>query len=217
MTKFTDLAKFIDHTTLLPGTTRSEIELLCKEAKKLGFASVCVNPYWVELCHELLQDTDVNVCTVVGFPLGANTTETKVYEAKDAMQHGAVEIDMVINIGELKAGNDDAVKADIAAVVKACKKKALVKVIIETCLLTDDEKVRACQLAVDAGAEFVKTSTGFSTGGATPEDVKLMKDTVKDLAQVKASGGVRSKEDAMKMLEMGAARLGTSAGSKIVR
>ncbi|AQP54613.1 deoxyribose-phosphate aldolase [Vagococcus penaei] len=217
MTKFTDLAKFIDHTTLLPGTTRSEIELLCKEAKKLGFASVCVNPYWVELCHELLQDTDVNVCTVVGFPLGANTTETKVYEAKDAMKHGAVEIDMVINIGELKAGNDDAVKADIAAVVKACKKKALVKVIIETCLLTDDEKVRACQLAVDAGAEFVKTSTGFSTGGATPEDVKLMKDTVKDLAQVKASGGVRSKEDAMKMLEMGAARLGTSAGSKIVR
>ncbi|MGY3765444.1 deoxyribose-phosphate aldolase [Vagococcus vulneris] len=217
MTKFDNIAKFIDHTMLLPETSEEQIKLLCKEAKELGVASVCVNPYWVPLCHELLNDSGVNVCTVVGFPLGANTTATKVFEAKDAIKNGAVEIDMVINIGELKAGKEDVVKDDIAAVVKACGKKAIVKVIIETCLLTDEQKVKASQLAVDAGAKFVKTSTGFSSGGATVADVKLMKNVVKDLAEVKASGGVRTKEDALKMLELGATRLGTSSGSKIVR
>ncbi|WAA10370.1 deoxyribose-phosphate aldolase [Fervidibacillus albus] len=212
-----DLAKFIDHTLLKADTTVDQIEKLCREAKEFGFASVCVNPYWVPKANEWLNDSDVKVCTVIGFPLGANTTETKVLEAKDAIEKGADEIDMVINIGALKSGDTNTVKADIARVVEAAKGKALVKVIIETSLLTDDEKVTACQLAVEAGADFVKTSTGFSTGGATVEDVRLMRKTVGPNIGVKASGGVRSLEDAKAMIEAGATRIGASAGVSIMK
>lgn len=211
-----NLAKYVDHTLLKPDATRDQIKTLCEEAANYDFASVCVNPYWVSFASELLQGAESKVCTVIGFPLGASTTETKVFETNNAIDNGAGEIDMVINIGALKNKEYDVVEADIKAVVDASHPRALVKVIIETCLLTDEEKVKACELSVAAGAEFVKTSTGFSTGGATFEDVKLMKDTVGDKALVKASGGVRSKEDALKMIEMGADRLGTSSGAKLV-
>jgi deoxyribose-phosphate aldolase len=211
-----DLAKMIDHTNLKASTVKEEILKLTKEAKEYRFASVCVNPTWVELAAQELKGTDVKVCTVIGFPLGANTKEVKVFETKDAIEKGAEEIDMVINIAKLKDGDDDYVESEIAGVVEASRGKAIVKVIIETCLLTDDEKKQVCNLAVKAGADFVKTSTGFSTGGATIEDVALMKQTVGAHVGVKASGGIRSKEDAQAMVHAGAARIGASSGIAIV-
>ncbi|MBO0438572.1 deoxyribose-phosphate aldolase [Vagococcus fluvialis] len=211
-----NLAKYVDHTLLKQDATRDQIKQLCEEAAEYVFASVCVNPYWVKYSSELLADSEAKVCTVIGFPLGANTTATKVFEAKDAIANGADEVDMVINVGELKNKNYDFVQEDIAAVVEASHPKAIVKVIIETCLLTKEEIVKACELSVAAKADFVKTSTGFSTGGATVEDVELMKETVGDRAFVKASGGVRSLEDAQNMIEVGADRLGTSSGIALV-
>ncbi|MEK5232587.1 deoxyribose-phosphate aldolase [Lysinibacillus sp. FSL K6-0232] len=211
-----NFARMIDHTLLKAETTKEQIEKLCAEAKQFNFASVCVNPTWVKQSSELLQGSDVLVCTVIGFPLGANTPAVKAFEAKDAIANGAKEVDMVINIGALKDKNYDLVQADIAAVVEAAKGQALVKVIIETCLLTDEEKVKACELAVAAGADYVKTSTGFSTGGATAEDIALMRKTVGPELGVKASGGVRSLEDMKKMVEAGATRIGASSGVAIM-
>ncbi|TKI70069.1 deoxyribose-phosphate aldolase [Lysinibacillus mangiferihumi] len=213
----TNYASMIDHTLLKAEATKEQIEKLCAEAKEFGFASVCVNPTWVKYCSELLQDSNVLVCTVIGFPLGANTTAVKVFEAKDAIANGAQEVDMVINIGALKDQNFELVQSDIAAVVEAAKGSAIVKVIIETCLLTEEEKVKACELSVAAGADFVKTSTGFSTGGATAEDIALMRKTVGPELGVKASGGVRSLEDMQKMVEVGATRIGASSGVAIVK
>lgn len=212
------LANTIDHTLLKPDAKENEIIKLIEEAKEYHFASVCINPYWVPFAAEHLRRSDVKVCTVIGFPLGSNTTEVKVFETEDAIQKGAQEIDMVINIGLLKSGKDKEVEADIKAVADAThNKNALLKVIIETCLLTEEEKVLACQLAVNAGADFVKTSTGFSTGGATVEDVALMRKVVGDQVGVKASGGVRNKADFEKMVEAGANRIGASSGVKIVK
>jgi len=210
------LAKMIDHTQLKPDTAQEKIEQICNEAKEYGFASVCVNPYWVSFCYDRLKDTDVKVCTVIGFPLGATTMETKAYETKQAIEQGATEVDMVINIGALKSGDYETVKSDIEAVVRATEGKALTKVIIETSLLTDDEKVKACELAKEAEADFVKTSTGFSGGGATVEDVALMRKTVGPDMGVKASGGVRDREGADAVIEAGATRIGASAGMAIV-
>jgi deoxyribose-phosphate aldolase len=209
------IARTIDHTLLKAIATERQVHELCVEAKANGFASVCINPAWVPLCAHELASSRVLVCTVIGFPLGANTTETKAFEAALAVKQGADEVDMVINLGAAKAGDWKAVEEDIRAVVKAAG-KATVKVIIETCYLTDPEKVKACEAAARAGAHFVKTSTGFGTGGATPEDVKLMKKTVGDKLRVKASGGIRSYHDAIKMLEAGADRLGASSGVAIV-
>ncbi|MCW1927077.1 deoxyribose-phosphate aldolase [Bhargavaea beijingensis] len=211
------VASMIDHTLLKPEVTKEQIEELCKEAKEYKFASVCVNPYWVETAASELSGTEVKVCTVIGFPLGASTKETKAFETKDAIGKGAQEIDMVLNIGALKSGDEEAVEADIRAVVEAAAGKAIVKVIIEACLLTDDEKIIACRLSKQAGADFVKTSTGFSTGGATIEDVALMRLTVGDEMGVKASGGVRSLEDLQAMVEAGATRIGASSGVKIMQ
>ncbi|KQC48120.1 deoxyribose-phosphate aldolase [Geobacillus stearothermophilus] len=211
-----NIANMIDHTLLKPEATKEQIVQLCAEAKQYGFASVCVNPSWVKTAARELSGTDVRVCTVIGFPLGATTPETKAFETKNAIENGAREVDMVINIGALKSGADDWVERDIRAVVEAAAGKALVKVIIETALLTDDEKVRACQLAVKAGADYVKTSTGFSGGGATVEDVALMRKTVGDNVGVKASGGVRDRKTAEAMIEAGATRIGTSSGVAIV-
>lgn len=211
-----ELAKMIDHTNLKAITTKKDILKLTKEAKEYHFASVCVNPTWVELASQELKGTDVKVCTVIGFPLGANTKETKIFEAKELIAKGAEEVDMVINIGKLKDGDHDYVESEIAGVVGAAKDKALVKVIIETCLLTDEEKKQACTLAVRAGADFVKTSTGFSTGGATVEDVTLMRQTVGDSVGVKASGGIHTKQEALDMVEAGATRIGASSGVTIV-
>ncbi|AJD91509.1 deoxyribose-phosphate aldolase [Jeotgalibacillus malaysiensis] len=212
-----NIAKMIDHTLLKPEATKEQITNLCEEAAEHGFMSVCVNPYWVKLSSELLQTTDVKVCTVIGFPLGASATETKAFETKQAIEDGATEVDMVINIGALKSGDFDTVKQDIQAVTAAAKGKALTKVIIETSLLTEEEKVKACELAVEAGTDYVKTSTGFSGGGATPEDIALMRKTVGPDLGVKASGGVRSAEDAQAMIDAGATRLGASAGIKIIQ
>lgn len=211
------IQQMIDHTILKPEAKRDEVETLCKEAMEYKFAAVCVNPYHVKFCKEILKDSDVLVATVIGFPLGANTKEVKALETTDAINNGADEIDMVINIGALKDKKYDIVKEDILAVVNAAKDKAIVKVIIETSLLLDDEKVKVCELAMEAGADFVKTSTGFSTGGATLEDVKLMKSVVGDKLEVKASGGVRDLDTAKKMVEAGATRLGTSSGIKITK
>lgn len=211
-----NFARMIDHTLLKAEATKEQIEKLCAEAKQFNFASVCVNPTWVKRSSELLKGTDVLVCTVIGFPLGANTPAVKAFESKDAIANGAKEVDMVINIGALKDKNYDLVQADIAAVVEAAKDSALVKVIIESCLLTDEEKVKACELAVAAGADYVKTSTGFSTGGATAEDIALMRKTVGPELGVKASGGVRSLEDMKKMVEAGATRIGASSGVAIM-
>lgn len=211
-----NIAKLIDHTALKPETTKSQIIKLTEEAKQYNFASVCVNPTWVKLASEKLKDSEVKVCTVIGFPLGASTTETKVFETKDAIKNGAQEIDMVINIGELKNKNDAYVENDINSVVKAAKGKALVKVILETCLLTREEKVRACRIAKEAGADFVKTSTGFSKGGAKAEDVRLMRDTVGKDMGVKASGGIHTRQEALEMIKAGASRIGASAGIAIV-
>ncbi|PHA00979.1 deoxyribose-phosphate aldolase [Bacillus pseudomycoides] len=209
-------AKLIDHTLLKPDAKKEAIVTLCEEAKQHDFASVCVNPTWVETAAEILKGTDVKVCTVIGFPLGANTPETKAFETKDAIAKGATEVDMVINIGALKDKNDELVERDVRAVVEAAKGKALVKIIIETCLLTEEEKVRACELSVKAGVDFVKTSTGFSTGGATVEDVALMRKTVGSDIGVKASGGVRDEKGMDAMVEAGATRIGTSSGVALV-
>ncbi|MEE1130844.1 MAG: deoxyribose-phosphate aldolase [Caryophanon sp.] len=211
----TNYAAMIDHTLLKQDATKEQIEQICAEAKQYVFASVCVNPTWIELAASLLQGTDVKVCTVIGFPLGASTSAVKAFETRDAIEKGATEIDMVINVGELKGGNFDYVQKDIEAVVNAAN-GTLVKVIIETCLLTDDEKVKACELAVAAGADFVKTSTGFSTGGATKEDIALMRKTVGPDLGVKASGGVRSLEDMQAMIDNGATRIGASSGVAIM-
>ncbi|MED4400986.1 deoxyribose-phosphate aldolase [Metabacillus fastidiosus] len=213
----TDLARMIDHTALKADTTKTAVETLCMEAKQFNFASVCVNPTWVELAAELLKGTEVKVCTVIGFPLGANTPETKAFETKDAIDKGAEEVDMVINIGALKDKNDAFVERDIHAVVEAAKGKALTKVIIETSLLTEEEKIRACEIAVKAGADFVKTSTGFSTGGATTADISLMRKIVGPEIGVKASGGVRDLEGAKSLIEAGATRIGASSGIAIVK
>lgn len=213
----TNIAKYIDHTLLKADAKKDQIETLCQEAKEYNFASVCVNPTWVGLASEMLNGTGVDVCTVIGFPLGANTPETKAFETKNAIENGATEVDMVINIGALKSGNIELVEKDIRAVVEAAKGKALTKVIIETTLLTDEEKVTACELSVKAGADFVKTSTGFSTGGATVEDIRLMRKVVGPEIGVKASGGVRNAEDANNMIEAGATRIGASSGIAIVK
>jgi deoxyribose-phosphate aldolase len=211
-------AKMIDHTLLKPEATADMIAQLCFEARKYQFASVCVNPTHVKLCAELLRDTDVKVCTVIGFPLGATATEVKVFETNNALENGATEIDMVINIGALKAGDNQLVARDIREVVTTAHAAgALVKVIIETALLNDEEKVVACLLAKEAGADFVKTSTGFSSGGATVHDVALMRQTVGPDLGVKAAGGIRTHEDAEQLVAAGATRLGASAGVKIIQ
>ncbi|MBI4786535.1 MAG: deoxyribose-phosphate aldolase [Chloroflexi bacterium] len=213
-----DLAKFIDHTLLKPEATPAEIEKLCNEAKEYRFAAVCVNPPYVKQCAQLLRGTDVDIAAVVGFPLGAHTTETKVFEARQAIADGANEIDMVINVGWLKANQDAAVRDDIRAVVEAAHAaNAIVKAIIEAALLTDDEKVRACQLSKEAGADFVKTSTGFGPGGATVHDVALMSRAVNGELGVKAAGGIRNYEQAQAMIQAGATRIGASAGVKILQ
>jgi len=212
-----DLAKLIDHTLLKPEATAHQIEQLCAEALKYSFASVCINPSWVPLCARLCRGSAVRVCTVIGFPLGATSTAAKAFETEQALRDGAQEVDMVINVGLLKSGAYDAVEADIAAVAAAARRsRALSKVIIETALLTDEEKVKACVLASRAGADFVKTSTGFAGGGATVGDVALMRRVVGSAMGVKASGGVRSREDAMAMVRSGADRIGASASVKIV-
>lgn len=208
--------KYIDHTNLKQDATSADIEKLIEEAKTYDFMSVCINPYYVPFAAHLLQDSDVKVCSVIGFPLGATSTASKAFEAAEAIRQGADEVDMVINVGALKAGNDEAVYQDIKAVVDVSG-KALVKVIIETCLLTDAEKVRACELALKAGADFVKTSTGFSTGGATVHDVALMKQTVQDRCLVKASGGIHTKKEMLALIEAGASRIGASAGVNIMK
>lgn len=213
-----NLAKKIDHTLLKPDTTPDQIAQLCLEARKFGFASVCVNPTWIKLCAELLKSSEVKVCSVVGFPFGATLSEVKVFETEQVIKDGATEIDMVINIGALKAGDTELVARDIRSIVEAAHKHAaIVKVIIEVALLTDEEKVIACLLSKEAGADFVKTSTGFASGGATVHDVELMRRTVGPDMGVKAAGGVRTREDAENMVRAGATRLGASAGVKIVQ
>jgi len=211
------LAKYMDHTLLKPEATAADIDRIVSEARQYGTASVCVNPYWVARVAAGLAGSGVKTCTVIGFPLGATSTASKVAETRDATAHGAQEIDMVINIGELKAGNDDAVRSDISAVANAAHEAgALLKVIIETCLLSDEEKRRACKLSIAGGADFVKTSTGFSTGGATTADIALMRETVGPELGVKASGGIRTLEAAEAMIEAGATRLGVSAAASIL-
>lgn len=213
-----EIARMIDHTLLKPDATSAQIKQICDEAKTHNFASVCINPTHVRACAAMLKDAAPKVCTVIGFPLGASSSVVKSYEADAAIQEGADEIDMVINIGALKDGNDELVVDDITGVVETAHSKGkIVKVIIETCLLTDAEKEKACLLAKEAGADFVKTSTGFAGGGATVEDVALMRRVVGAEMGVKASGGVRSYEDALAMVEAGATRLGASAGVKIVQ
>lgn len=210
------LNKYIDHTLLKADATAEQIKKLCAEARQYDFASVCVNSCHVPLAKAELEGTDVKVCCVVGFPLGACFTEAKAYEASLSVERGAEEVDMVINIGAAKEGNWGLVEQDIKAVADACHPKAILKVIIETCLLTDEEKSQACLCAKRAGADFVKTSTGFSISGATPEDVALMRETVGPHMGVKAAGGVRCTEDADKMISSGATRLGTSSGVKLM-
>ena len=211
-----EMEKYIDHTILKADATKKEIDRIIEEAREYHFASVCINPYWVSYAKNKLADSDVKVCTVIGFPLGATPSKVKAFETATAIEDGADEVDMVINIGALKDGQYQIVQNDIEAVVKASQGK-LVKVIIETCLLKDKEKQMACQLAKNAGADFVKTSTGFSTGGATVEDVALMKSVVSDTLKVKASGGIRDQKTALDMIEAGASRIGTSSGIKIVK
>lgn len=210
------LAKYFDHTILNPDATKEDVLNVCQEAKEHDFFSVCVNPYYVALVREALKGTDVKVTSVIGFPLGASASEVKAFEAKRAIEDGANEIDMVLNIAALKNKQYDYVQKDIEAVVKACGEDVLLKVIIETCLLTDEEKIKACSLAKAAKADYVKTSTGFSTGGATVEDVKLMRKTVGPDMGVKASGGVRDAEKAKAVIDAGATRIGASSSVKIV-
>jgi len=211
-----EINRMIDHTILKADAKKEDVMKIIEEAKKYRFYSVCINPTWVALAAKELQGEPVAVCTVIGFPLGANTTETKAFEATNAIENGVDEVDMVINIAELKDGNDEKVQKDIEAVVTAAKDKALVKVIIETSLLTNEEKIKACELAKAAGADFVKTSTGFSTGGATVEDVRLMRETVGPEMGVKASGGIHNAKEAEAMIEAGATRLGASSGVAIM-
>ncbi|CAM3950466.1 Deoxyribose-phosphate aldolase [Alkalicoccus chagannorensis] len=211
------IASMIDHTLLKAETTKEQVLELCEEAAAYSFASVCINPVWVKTAAAALQETDVKVCTVVGFPLGAAAPEVKAFETKQAIADGADEIDMVIAVGQLKSGEEAAVLEDMKAVQAAAEGKALTKVILETCLLTDEEKRRACDLALEAGLDFVKTSTGFSFGAATVEDVALMRRAVGSEAGVKASGGVKSTADAEAMIEAGATRIGASAGIQIVQ
>jgi len=212
------LARFIDHTILKPEATESQIRQLCAEAAQYGFATVCVNPTWVHLCAELLRNTPVKVCTVVGFPLGATLPEVKAYETRRSVRLGAEEIDMVINVGALKSGDYALVERDIAGVAQACREEgAHSKVIIEAALLTDEEKIQACTLSKSAGADFVKTSTGFGPGGATVEDVALMRRVVGSAMGVKAAGGIRSLQDATGMVQAGATRIGASASVKIMQ
>ena len=211
------LAGFIDHTLLKQDATVGQIEKLCDEAAKYHFASVCVNATYAALCAKLLKDTGVKVCCVVGFPLGATLSSVKAFETEQVITDGAEEVDMVLNVGAMKSGNFTLVKDDVSAVVRAAHaKNVLVKVIIETCLLTDEEKVKACQICQSAGADFVKTSTGFSIAGATVEDVTLMRKTVGPDMGVKAAGGVRSRDDVLAMIKAGATRIGTSGGVKIM-
>ena len=212
-----DLAKYIDHTLLKPEATLEQIDELCDQAVEHGFYSVCVNSSWVEHCVRRLQGTDVRTCAVVGFPLGAMDARSKGFGARNAVAAGAKEIDMVINVGALKAKDLKTVEEDVRSVRRACRPGIILKVILETALLTDEEKILACQIAKRAGANFVKTSTGFSKGGATVADIALMRKTVGPDLGVKASGGVRSYEDAMKMIQAGATRLGTSSGVAIVQ
>ena len=207
--------KMIDHTVLKADTPLETVKRICDEAMEYGFASVCINPCHVAYCADYLKDSDVNICTVIGFPLGANTSAVKAFETKDAIANGADEIDMVMNIGALKDKNYDLVRNDVKAVVEAAN-GTLVKVILETCLLTEDEIKKACELCVEAKADYVKTSTGFSTRGATIEDVQIMKAAVQGKAKVKAAGGVRTHEDMVKIVEAGADRIGTSAGCSLV-
>ena len=212
-----EINKFIDHTALKPNTNKKAILKLIEEAKEHDFASVCINPCWIPLANKELQGSDIKVCTVIGFPLGANTTETKVFETKDAIQKGAQEIDMVINVAMLKDKDYNYIENEIKQIVLASKDKAIVKVILETCLLTDEEITMASKLAKNAGADFVKTSTGFSTGGATVHDVALMRKTVGEDLGVKASGGIHTHEEAMAMINAGASRIGASAGVKLLK
>lgn len=212
-----NIASKIDHTLLKAEATEDMIEVLCKEAMEFSFAAVCVNPYYVKKAKEFLKDSNIKVATVIGFPLGANIKEVKSFEAQKAVEDGADEIDMVINIGALKNKDYEYVKDDIKAVVEAVKGKAIVKVIIETCLLDEEEKIKACELSKEAGADFVKTSTGFSTGGATVEDIKLMKATIGDSMDIKASGGIRDFDTAKAMIEAGASRIGASSSVKIIK
>ncbi|MFW6238680.1 MAG: deoxyribose-phosphate aldolase [Bacillota bacterium] len=211
-----DIASLIDHTILSPDATVEDVKKVCAEAREYNFASVCVNPDYVSLVHDELNNSNVKICTVIGFPLGATTTKSKVCEAKEAIENGAQELDMVINVGALKSGKFDKVKRDIEEVVVAARGRALVKVIIEACLLTDGEKVKACSLAKVAGADFVKTSTGFSSGGATVEDIELMRETVGPDMGVKASGGIRDYKKAKAMIDAGATRIGASGSVDIV-
>lgn len=211
-----ELNKYIDHTLLKADATKQEIDKLLKEAKEYNFKSVCIQPTWIEYASQSLKGSDVLVCTVIGFPLGANTSEVKAFEAKDAVSKGAQEVDMVVNIGACKDGQWDKVQSDIEAVVEAVPQDVTVKVIIETSLLNEEEKVKACQAAKAAEADFVKTSTGFSTGGATLEDIALMRQTVGPQMGVKASGGVSNKEEALAMIDKGATRIGASKGIQIV-
>jgi deoxyribose-phosphate aldolase len=214
----TELAQYMDHTLLKPEATQAQIETVIEEARQYNTASLCINPYWVKLAAQQLAQSPVKVCTVIGFPLGANATTTKVFETQTAIQDGAQEIDMVINIGALKQQQNLAVSDDIMAIAKVVHENdALLKVIIETALLTNEEKRRACQLAVAAGADFVKTSTGFSNAGATVADVKLMRQTVGPKIGVKASGGIHSVQEAYDMIEAGATRLGVRASVAILK
>lgn len=211
-----DVAPYIDHTLLKPEATQDQFAQLCDEAMEYNFYSVCVNPYWVEYCARRLRGKDVKVCSVIGFPLGATSSRTKGFETRNAIESGASEIDMVINIGALKSGNLRAVEDDIRSVIRACRTTTITKVIIEICLLTDDEKVLACEISKNAGANFVKTSTGFAKGGATAKDIALMRRVVGPKMGVKASGGVRTFDDAKLMIQSGATRIGASASVKIV-
>ncbi len=211
------LASYIDHTLLKPDILTSDIRRLCEEAVEYSFASVCVNSFYVCSAKNFLKDSHVKVCTVVGFPLGATSKEVKAYEAAQAIENGAMEIDMVMNIGALKEGNYDYVEKDIKAVHEVCKDRALLKVIIETCLLDDDQKIKACEICATSGADYVKTSTGFSKSGATASDVKLMRKIVGDFMGIKASGGIRDLRRMMEMIEAGASRIGTSSSVGIMK
>lgn len=211
-----NIAQMIDHSLLKPDATKEEIRKLCKEGKKYGFVSVCVNPVWVSFCSDLLKGSSVRICSVSGFPLGANKPEVKAKEAETAIKEGADEIDMVANIGALKSGDFKLVEEDIKAVRSAIGKEKILKVIIETAVLTNEEKIKATQIIMACGADFVKTSTGFGYPGATVEDLKLLKKVVGDKIRIKASGGIRDYETALKLIEAGASRIGTSSGVKIV-
>lgn len=211
-----EINRMIDHTLLKPESTREQIKSLCDEALEYNFKSVCINPFWVSYANDILKDSEVSVCTVIGFPLGANTTSMKATEAREAILNGADEVDMVINVGLLKSKEYDLVEEDIKAVVEESKDK-IVKVIIETCLLSDEEIVKACEISMKSGADFVKTSTGFNSAGAKAQDVNLMRKTVGDTLGLKASGGIRDLKTAREMIENGATRLGVSAGIEIIK